>query len=84
VLLALLLARQGIPTTLLEAHTDFKRDFRGDTVHPAILDILDDIGLATRLLETIPTPKCGVSCPSSPAECPSLWTSPHWAADSLS
>ena len=54
VLLALLLARQGIATTLLEAHTDFERDFRGDTIHPAILDILDDVGLATRLLETVP------------------------------
>jgi NADPH-dependent 2,4-dienoyl-CoA reductase/sulfur reductase-like enzyme len=32
-LLALLLARQGIPTTLLEAHADFDRDFRGDTIH---------------------------------------------------
>jgi NADPH-dependent 2,4-dienoyl-CoA reductase/sulfur reductase-like enzyme len=30
----LLLARQGIPTTLLEAHADFDRDFRGDTIHP--------------------------------------------------
>jgi 2-polyprenyl-6-methoxyphenol hydroxylase-like FAD-dependent oxidoreductase len=54
VLLALLLARQGIPTTLLEAHTDFERDFRGDTIHPAILDILDEVGLAQKLLETVP------------------------------
>jgi len=54
VILALLLARQGIATTLLEAHTDFERDFRGDTIHPAILDILDDVGLARRLLETVP------------------------------
>jgi 2-polyprenyl-6-methoxyphenol hydroxylase-like FAD-dependent oxidoreductase len=54
VLLALLLARQGIPTTLLEAHTDFERDFRGDTIHPAILDILDEVGLAQTLLRTVP------------------------------
>src|SRR5215831_18385900 len=54
VLLALLLARQGIATTLLEAHADFERDFRGDTIHPAILDILYDVGLARRLLETVP------------------------------
>ena len=33
--LALLLARQGIPVVLLEAQGDFDRDFRGDTVHPA-------------------------------------------------
>src|SRR5712692_10000501 len=48
-ILALLLARQGIPVTLLEAHQDFDRQFRGDTLHPAILEILDDIGLADRL-----------------------------------
>src|SRR6266852_801299 len=29
--LALLLARQGVPVTLLEAHKDFDRDFRGAT-----------------------------------------------------
>ena len=48
-ILALLLARQGIPVTLLEAHQDFDRQFRGDTLHPAILEILDQIGLADRL-----------------------------------
>src|SRR5919199_238782 len=50
-ILALLLARRGIPVTLLEAHADFDRDFRGDTVHPAIMEILDEIGLADRVLE---------------------------------
>ena len=49
--LALLLARQGIDTTLLEAHHDFDRDFRGDTVHPSTLEILDQIGLAQRVLD---------------------------------
>ncbi len=48
--LALLLARQGIPVMLLEQHADFDRDFRGDTLHPAILEVLDEIGLADRLL----------------------------------
>jgi 2-polyprenyl-6-methoxyphenol hydroxylase-like FAD-dependent oxidoreductase len=38
---------------LLEAHADFKRDFRGDTIHPAILELLDEIGLADRLLATV-------------------------------
>lgn len=47
--LALLLARQGVEVTLLEAHHDFDRDFRGDTVHPATLDVLDRIGLAREL-----------------------------------
>src|ERR671933_2304013 len=49
--LALLLARQGIPVLLLEAHVDFDRDFRGNTLHPSILEVLDEIGLAERLLE---------------------------------
>jgi len=47
--LGLLLARGGVPVTLLEAHHDFDRDFRGDTVHPSTLEILDQIGLAERL-----------------------------------
>ena len=49
--LALLLARQGIPVVLLEAHADFDRDFRGDTIHPATMQVLDAIGLADRVLE---------------------------------
>jgi 2-polyprenyl-6-methoxyphenol hydroxylase-like FAD-dependent oxidoreductase len=48
-MLALLLARRGVPVTLLEAHHDFDRQFRGDTLHPAILEILDQIGLAEKL-----------------------------------
>ena len=49
--LALLLARQGIPVLLLEEHMDFDRDFRGDTVHPSVLEIMDQLGLADRLLK---------------------------------
>ena len=48
-MLALLLARRGVPVTLLEAHHDFDRQFRGDTLHPAILEILGQIGLAEKL-----------------------------------
>ncbi len=64
--LALLLARKGIPVTLLESHMDFDRDFRGDTIHPAVMELLDELGLAQRLLElrhtklksaTLPTPR---------------------------
>jgi 2-polyprenyl-6-methoxyphenol hydroxylase-like FAD-dependent oxidoreductase len=51
--LALLLARQGIRTLLLESHGDFDRDFRGDSIHPAIMDILDQIGLAAPLLQSV-------------------------------
>ncbi|MBL1082533.1 FAD-dependent oxidoreductase [Streptomyces actinomycinicus] len=46
--LALLLARAGIAVTVLEKHADFLRDFRGDTVHPSTLALLDDLGLAER------------------------------------
>jgi 2-polyprenyl-6-methoxyphenol hydroxylase-like FAD-dependent oxidoreductase len=49
--LALLLARKGIPVLLLEEHMDFDRDFRGDTIHPSVMQILDEIGLADRLLQ---------------------------------
>ena len=48
-MLALLLARQGVPVTLLEQHKDFDRDFRGDTIHPSTLELLDQIGLAEPL-----------------------------------
>ena len=50
VMLSLLLARQGIPVVLLEAHKDFDREFRGDTIHPSTLEALDQLGLAERVL----------------------------------
>jgi 2-polyprenyl-6-methoxyphenol hydroxylase-like FAD-dependent oxidoreductase len=50
-ILALLLARKGVPVVLLEEHMDFDRDFRGDTIHPSVMQILDEIGLADRLLQ---------------------------------
>jgi 2-polyprenyl-6-methoxyphenol hydroxylase-like FAD-dependent oxidoreductase len=49
-MLALMLARQGVEVLLLEKHADFLRDFRGDTIHPATLEILDQLGLAEDLL----------------------------------
>ena len=51
--LGLLLARSGVEVTVLEKHGDFLRDFRGDTVHPTTLQLLDEIGLADRF-EQIP------------------------------
>lgn len=51
VVLALLLARRGVEVTLLELHKDFDRDFRGDTLHPSVLEIMDELGLAERVLE---------------------------------
>lgn len=41
----LLLARAGVEVTVLEKHNDFLRDFRGDTVHPSTLSLLDELGL---------------------------------------
>src|SRR5215213_8879047 len=49
VVLSLLLARSGIRVMLLEAHEDFDRDFRGDTLHPSVLEIIEEIGLSERL-----------------------------------
>ncbi|MGH8929060.1 MAG: FAD-dependent oxidoreductase [Egibacteraceae bacterium] len=50
-MLGLMLARAGVPTVLLEGHDDFDREFRGDTLHPSAMEILDDLGLADRVLE---------------------------------
>lgn len=47
----LLFARAGVPTVVLEKHGDFLRDFRGDTVHPSTMEILDQLGLLDRFLE---------------------------------
>lgn len=46
--LGLLLARAGVEVTLLEKHADFLRDFRGDTVHPSTLRLIDELGLWER------------------------------------
>ncbi len=43
--LGLLLARAGVDVTVLEKHGDFLRDFRGDTVHPSTMTLLDELGL---------------------------------------
>jgi 2-polyprenyl-6-methoxyphenol hydroxylase-like FAD-dependent oxidoreductase len=45
-----LLARAGIDTLVLEKHRDFLRDFRGDTVHPSTLQIMDELGLLDAFL----------------------------------
>lgn len=46
--LGLLLARGGVEVTVIEKHTDFLRDFRGDTVHPSTLRLLDELGLGAK------------------------------------
>ena len=50
IMLGYLLARQGIPVTVLEKHKDFYRDFRGDTIHPSTLEILHELGLLEKFL----------------------------------
>jgi 2-polyprenyl-6-methoxyphenol hydroxylase-like FAD-dependent oxidoreductase len=47
-MLGLLLARAGIDVVVLEKHGDFLRDFRGDTVHPSTLDVLDELDLSAQ------------------------------------
>ena len=54
VLLAYLLARGGVPVTLLESRSDFDRRFRGDAIAPPVLDLLDVLGLADPLLAAVP------------------------------
>ena len=49
-MLGLLLARQGIDVLVLEKHGDFIRDFRGDTIHPSTMEIMDELDLAEGLL----------------------------------
>jgi 2-polyprenyl-6-methoxyphenol hydroxylase-like FAD-dependent oxidoreductase len=46
-----LLARAGISVVVLEKHGDFLRDFRGDTIHPSTLQVMDELGLYDRLLQ---------------------------------
>ena len=46
--LGLLLARAGVPVLVLEKHDDFFRDFRGDTIHPSTLDVIEELGLLDR------------------------------------
>jgi len=47
----LLFARAGCDVLVLEKHADFFRDFRGDTVHPSTMEILDQLGMIERFLE---------------------------------
>ncbi len=47
----LLFARAGVHVMVLEKHADFLRDFRGDTVHPSTMEILDQLGMLERFLE---------------------------------
>jgi 2-polyprenyl-6-methoxyphenol hydroxylase-like FAD-dependent oxidoreductase len=47
----MLFARAGCTVEVLEKHADFFRDFRGDTVHPSTMEILDQLGMLQRFLK---------------------------------
>ena len=50
-MLGYLLGRAGIDVVVLEKHADFFRDFRGDTVHPSTLQVMDELGLIDDFLK---------------------------------
>jgi 2-polyprenyl-6-methoxyphenol hydroxylase-like FAD-dependent oxidoreductase len=50
-MLGYLLGRAGVETIVLEKHADFFRDFRGDTVHPSTLQVMDELGLIDGFLK---------------------------------
>jgi 2-polyprenyl-6-methoxyphenol hydroxylase-like FAD-dependent oxidoreductase len=50
-ILGFLLARMGVDVVVLEKHSDFLRDFRGDTVHPSTLEILYEMGMLEDFLK---------------------------------
>ena len=51
IMLGYLLAREGVQVAVLEKHHDFFRDFRGDTVHPSTLEVLNELGLLEEFLD---------------------------------
>jgi 2-polyprenyl-6-methoxyphenol hydroxylase-like FAD-dependent oxidoreductase len=50
-MLGFLLARAGIEAVVLEKHSDFLRDFRGDTIHPSTLELMYELGLLEEFLK---------------------------------
>lgn len=51
IMLGYLLARSGIDVVVLEKHNDFFRDFRGDTIHPSTLTVMQELGLLDDFLK---------------------------------
>ncbi|WKL19543.1 FAD-dependent oxidoreductase [Agrobacterium tumefaciens] len=49
-MLGLLLARSGVDVTVVEKHGDFLRDFRGDTIHPSTLELMEQLGFIEEFL----------------------------------
>lgn len=89
-MLGYLLARQGVDVIVLEKHGDFLRDFRGDTIHPATLELFQELGLAEGLLalphqktERIEMTISGEAIPFAdfthlPVHCPYIAMMPQW------
>ena len=50
-MLGFLLARAGVQVAVLEKHADFNRDFRGDTIHPSTLELMQELGLLDEFLQ---------------------------------
>jgi len=46
-----LLARAGVDVLVLEKHSDFLRDFRGDTIHPSTLELMYELGILDEFLQ---------------------------------
>ena len=46
-----LLGRAGVDVVVLEKHSDFFRDFRGDTIHPSTLDLMHELGMLDEFLK---------------------------------
>src|ERR1700744_535024 len=54
----LLLARAGIPVTMIERAQDVVLDYRASTFHPPTLDLLEDCGITAALVAM------GLKCPT--------------------
>src|SRR5436305_10721557 len=46
-----LLARAGVQVAVLEKHSDFNRDFRGDTIHPSTRELMHELGMLDEFLK---------------------------------
>ena len=60
-MLGLLLARAGVNVIVLEKHADFLRDFRGDTIHPSTMAIIDELGWLDEFLQLPHEPVASLS-----------------------
>src|SRR5437867_7485476 len=46
-----LLARAVVGVVVLEKHSNFNRDFRGDTIHPSTLELMHELGVLDEFLK---------------------------------